>query len=203
MRCEAKAAISAVTNSAGTKPRPRTVSPNSTGAGRMNSMPRQAIATDRLALETDRLHQHDQRQQDQDPRQHQRKIAGPHAQRRADLEPERLQHEENAEGPEERGAERVGGVDGDGFHDFYKSSDIFGEPWNSTGGYLLPEAGLGSQAQGQNCPGADFHDPRTAVRGASAGRSPCAGCRWQFPAEVTVPDPISDHLNPRTALRRR
>ena len=43
MRRDAKAAISAVRNSAGTKPSPRTVSPKKIGAGRMKAMPRQAI----------------------------------------------------------------------------------------------------------------------------------------------------------------
>ena len=43
MRCEAKAAISAVKNSDGTKPSPRTVSPKKIGAGRMKNRPRQAI----------------------------------------------------------------------------------------------------------------------------------------------------------------
>ena len=36
------AAISVVKKIDGTKPRPRTVRPKKTGAGRMNSMPRQA-----------------------------------------------------------------------------------------------------------------------------------------------------------------
>ena len=71
---------------------------------------------DRLALDADRLDEHDEPEQDQHAGQHQREIAGPHAERRADLQEAGLRQEEAAEADEDRGAKRVGRVDGDWFH---------------------------------------------------------------------------------------
>ena len=84
MRWLAKAEISTTSASAGTSPRPRTVSPKTTGAARMRTSPRHGTAS-RPVAEWPKPVCHDREpQRDEKPGKDQREVAGAHAQRRAE-----------------------------------------------------------------------------------------------------------------------
>ena len=111
MRWLANAEISTTSMTAGTSPSPRTVSPKTTGAARMRTSPRHGIASAARGRVAEPVCKDDEPKGYEESCEDQRKVAGTHAQRRADLEPDRAQPEQEADCDEDQTGADVPDVD--------------------------------------------------------------------------------------------